>query len=264
MGKTRKLVAHLTAQPIGSCGGRTPFYDVADDMLGLAVTGFDPDVRDFINWNDAEFLMEFPFLAAPQGALNIQTFEWPESTPAAQGLDPALVGNLYESAAAISHLYSLLLVKDGFLIAEEYFNGMDADDANYIASVTKSVISALIGIALEEQALTSLDQKIAEFFPEIDWGDMDHRKSQITIRQLLQMRSGYPWEEFSGYQQTIQSRLNWIPLLAEFPLTAAPGAQFGYSNLSSHMLSIILQRATGESTLSSGAISRSTRFCGNQ
>ncbi len=117
--------------------------------------------------------------------------------------------------------------------------------------MTKSYTSALTGIALREGFLSSLDQEMAEFFPEFDWQNIDPRKSQITIRQILQMRSGYPWEEFSPYYNLLWSRFrNWLPLIEEIPLTSDPGTRFGYSNLMSHILGIIVARAADTSLLS--------------
>ncbi|MBN1272976.1 MAG: serine hydrolase [Candidatus Aminicenantes bacterium] len=75
------------------------------------------------------------------------------------------------------------------------------------------------------------------------------RKSEITLEQILQMRSGYPWEEFDGYLDSLLSTSNWIPFLAEFPLTSAPGTRFGYSNFTAHMMAVILARAAGTSLL---------------
>jgi CubicO group peptidase (beta-lactamase class C family) len=169
--------------------------------------------------------------------------DWEVSTPRAEGLDPDLVLTTYQKARDVSTLYSLLVVKNGRLVAEKYFHDMDHRDSNPTASVTKSIISALVGIALRDQILTGLDQTITGFFPEIAWQDIDPRKSQITIRQMAQMRSGFPWEEFSGHLDQLFSSPNWIPLIEDFPLSADPGAQFGYSNLTAHLLAIMLARA---------------------
>ena len=128
------------------------------------------------------------------------------STPDEQGLDTVLVQDLYQNANLIDHLYSLLVIKNNFLVAERYFNGKDVYDAKPIASVTKSYTSALTGIAIKEGYLSSVDQTMAEFFPEFDWQKLDPRKSEITIRQILQMRSGYPWEEFSPYHDLLWFR----------------------------------------------------------
>jgi CubicO group peptidase (beta-lactamase class C family) len=179
-----------------------------------------------------------------------QSSDWEVSTPAQQGLNPEIVQNLYLNAERIDHLYSLVIVKNGYLIAEKYYNGMNVFDSNPSASVTKSYISALTGIALQENILTSLDQKMMEFFPEIDWQNIDSRKSQITIKQILQMRSGYPWEEFTGDITGLFSRSNWIPFIETFQLSGDPGTQFGYSNMTAHMLAIILSRAANTSLLS--------------
>ncbi len=177
---------------------------------------------------------------------------WLISTASEQGVDTEKLNDVYEAAESISNIYSLLVVKNGYLIAEKYFNGKGIDNATPTASVTKSYISALTGIALREQVLTSLDQKMMEFFPEFDWEELDPRKSQITLRHILQMRSGYPWEEFDSYLNSLFSSSNWIPLIKEFPLISDPGTRFGYSNLTAHMMGIILARAANSSLLTFG------------
>jgi CubicO group peptidase (beta-lactamase class C family) len=169
--------------------------------------------------------------------------DWEVSTPQAEGLDPDLVLSAYQKASNLSSIYSLLIIKNSRLVAEKYFNGQSYMVANPTASVTKSIISSLAGIALRERILPGLDQTITRYFPEIDWQRIDPRKSQITIRQILQMRSGFPWEEFSGDLNLLFSRSNWIPLIEELPLSANPGTQFGYSNFTAHLMAIILARA---------------------
>lgn len=169
--------------------------------------------------------------------------DWNISTPEAQGLDPGRVLAAYRKANSLSNIYSLLIVKNGFLVAEKYFHGQAHNIPNPTASVTKSIVSCLAGIALRKNILSGLDQTITGFFPEVDWAALDPRKSQITIRQMLQMRSGFPWEEFSGHINRLFSTRNWIPLIAEFPLMSDPGTEFGYSNLTAHLMAIILARA---------------------
>ena len=121
--------------------------------------------------------------------------DWKVSTPAEQGLDPMLVAELYYNAAELETVYGLLVVKNGYLIAERYFNKGSVDQKARLQSVTKSFTSALAGIALDKGFLSSVDQKMIDFFPEIADQITDPRKKQITIRHLLQMRAGYPWEE---------------------------------------------------------------------
>jgi CubicO group peptidase (beta-lactamase class C family) len=171
--------------------------------------------------------------------------DWKVSTPEAQGLDPMLVAEMYYNAEKLETIYSLLVIKNDHLVAEKYFNEGSVDQKDRLQSVTKSYTSALVGIALEHGYLSSVDQKMLDFFPELDGKITDPRKEQITIRQMLQMRAGYPSEEsdpvfweglLSGY---------YPPLVEEFPLTADPGTEFQYSNLTSNWLGIIVDRVTG-------------------
>jgi CubicO group peptidase (beta-lactamase class C family) len=172
--------------------------------------------------------------------------DWKVSTPAEQGLDPMLVAKLYHNAAELETLYALLVVKNGYLIAEGYFNGGSVDEMFDRASATKSFTSALVGIALDRGCLTSVEQKMIDFFPEYAGQIDDPRKEQITIRDLLQMRGGYPDEEYTPpYMEILYFSDNWhhVPHLVDFPLTSDPGTRFQYSNLTSHLLAVIVARA---------------------
>jgi CubicO group peptidase (beta-lactamase class C family) len=174
--------------------------------------------------------------------------DWPVSAPEEVGLDPALVNALYQEAEQLDTLYGLLLVKNGYLVAEEYFNGSSIDQQADLASATKSFTSALMGIALQECFLDSLDQRMMEFFPayadELD----DPRKAQITIEQMLEMRSGYPWEEFAyPYLDKLFSSPDWTPHLVDFPLTSDPGTEFAYSNLTAHLAGVVVAKACATS-----------------
>jgi len=171
--------------------------------------------------------------------------DWETSTPAEQGLDPMLVAQVYYNAAELETLYSLLVIKNGYLIAEDYFNEGSVDQKDRLQSVTKSFASALVGIALDQGYLSSVDQKMLDFFPEVADQITDPRKEQITIRELLQMRAGYPWEETDPALWDGLLSGHYPPLIEEFPLIADPGTEFNYSNLSSNWLGIIVDRATG-------------------
>jgi CubicO group peptidase (beta-lactamase class C family) len=171
--------------------------------------------------------------------------DWPVSTPEEQGLNSVLVSEMYLNASEQETLYSLIVIKNGYLVAEEYFNEGSVEQKDRLQSVTKSFTSALVGIALEQGCLSSVDQKMLDFFPEVANEITDPRKEQITVRNLLEMRSGYPNEEdaqalwdglLSGY---------YPPLIEGFPLVSAPGTKFHYSNLSSNWLGIIIDRSCG-------------------
>ena len=170
--------------------------------------------------------------------------DWKVSTPAEQGLDPDLVAKLYGNAADLDTLYGLLMIKNGYLIAERYFNRGAVGQQVALASVTKSYISALVGIALDQGYLSNLDFRMMDFFPEFAAQITDRRKEQITIGQVLKMRSGYPWEEFTpGSLDLLLANNNWLPRMVDFALTSDPGTAFGYSNLTAHILAVIVARA---------------------
>ena len=170
---------------------------------------------------------------------------WDVSTPQEQGLDPLLVAELYNNAVELETLYSLLVVKNGHLIAEDYFNGGSAGQKTLVQSASKSYISALVGIALEEGCLSSVDQKMIDFFPEYADQITDPSKKQITIREMLQMRTGYPDEETDPAYLDALYWGEYPELIVEFPLVSDPGTRFHYSNLTYSWLAIILHRACG-------------------
>ena len=171
--------------------------------------------------------------------------DWSISTPEAQGLDPLLAAALYYKAARMERLYGLLVIKNGHLIAEGYFNEGSVDQKARLQSATKSFTSALSGIALDQGYLSNIDQRMLDFFPEVAGGITDPRKGQVTVRYLLQMRAGYPWEE--SHQALWDGLLSgrYVPLIEAFPLIADPGTEFHYSNLTSNWLGILTARACG-------------------
>lgn len=143
-------------------------------------------------------------------------------------------------------LYGLLVVKNGYLIAEKYFNEGSLEQLSGRQSVTKSVTSALVGIALDRGDLSNVDQKMVDFFPEF-LPMQDARKEQITIRHLLQMRAGYPREDEipEYFNRMFDGTHKWLPHIQDFVLVDDPGTAWNYSNLTSHILGVILSRASG-------------------
>ena len=107
------------------------------------------------------------------------------SSSVEQGVDSISIDQAYGRAQKLDNLYSLLILKNGYLVAEAYFNNLTANDARPTASVTKSITSALAGIAIRENLLPGTGEKLKEYFPEIDWESTDARKSEITIEQML-------------------------------------------------------------------------------
>lgn len=164
------------------------------------------------------------------------------------GLDSTLLAQAFDSAARMPRLYSLLVARHGELIREAYYNGATADSRANIKSASKSIISALVGIAIAEGELTGLHQPIAPFFPEYAAAHSDPRIRDVTIEDLLSMRAGLEPTSFGNYGAWVSSS-NWVRNALTRPFVDEPGGRMLYSTGSSHILSAILTRATGMSTL---------------
>lgn len=178
--------------------------------------------------------------------------DWPVAAPADVGLDPALLAELYLDAAHVEKLYGLLVVRHGKLVAEGYWHGSAREKKELLNSVTKSYTSALVGIALARGDLPGLDAKMIDSFPEFADRIEDPRKKAITVRQMLEMRAGYPWEEADPAWKKALLAGDYLPCVVDFPLTEDPGTTFQYSNVTSHFLGVVLARATGQDLASYG------------
>jgi len=140
-------------------------------------------------------------------------FPLPLSTPEEQGMDAALLSAAYDRAASIPRIHSMLVVRHGRLVAEEYFDAPTGTTPMPVASVGKSILGALVGIALDEGYLASLDQRMIDFFPEYDRPSLDRRKRDITIRHLVQMRAGYPYDSTTEFFNLISASRDWFQLI---------------------------------------------------
>jgi len=142
---------------------------------------------------------------------------------------------------------SILISQDGNMVAEEYFGRMNARRAHNIKSASKSVLSILVGIAIEEGYLEGVNQPIGEFFPEYFESNPDSLKESITIGDLLTMRSGLSSTSRSRYGRWVISN-NWIQYKLNRPMSGRPGVDRDYSTGNTHLLSVIITRASGMST----------------
>ncbi|MFA5909669.1 MAG: serine hydrolase [Vicinamibacterales bacterium] len=151
-----------------------------------------------------------------------------------------------KAAAGLPRLRSLLVSHRGELVLERYFGGARAAQPVNIKSASKSVISALVGMAVSRGLIKNVRQPIADYFPELT-KDRDALKRAITIEDLLTMRSGLPSTSGRDYGAWVQSP-NWVRYVLSRPLAEPPGTRVEYSTGSSHLLSAILTKATKTST----------------
>ena len=185
---------------------------------------------------------------ADRAAIEQRTAQAVPVPPPSRGLDSLLLEQAFANAAALPRLHSLLVARHGELVREEYFGGHARGGRANIKSASKSIISALVGIAIEEGHLEGLDQRVAPFFPALIPDDADPRLREITIGNLLSMQAGLEPTSGRNYGQWVTSR-NWVRFALTRPFADDPGGRMQYSTGSSHLLSAILTQATGMSTL---------------
>jgi uncharacterized protein (TIGR03437 family) len=145
--------------------------------------------------------------------------------------------------------FSLLVFRNGRLVFERYFHGSQATDSNNIKSVSKSVLSILAGIAIQEGLLRGTDQKLYEFYSEYFLAGDDPRKLDITIAHLMTMTAGFLQVETGALSTQWHNSPNRNQFVIQLPLDSTPGEMFNYSTGLSHLLSGILTKATGTGTL---------------
>lgn len=173
---------------------------------------------------------------------------WKTATPQAQGVDALSLASLRQYLEQDIHVRSLLIVRRDHLVFEYNRKDVAADELHSVASVTKNVTSALIGIALAQGHLASLDQKIVEFFPDLADAPVHPGTRNITLRHLLTMTSGFSWNERTSFTPDKWSRIDEP---ARFALSREPilplGKVYNYDTASAHLLGIALSRAVGMS-----------------
>jgi CubicO group peptidase (beta-lactamase class C family) len=136
-----------------------------------------------------------------------------------------------------------VVLQNGKLLHEQYLNSHDETRISGLFSVTKSVVSLLIGIALEEGAISSLDQPVGDFIPEFKTGD----KAKITIRHLLTMNSGLRWNETYAPGSSVATAYlsdDVRAFVTTLEVERGPGTRWAYSSGDTQLLGLVLEAAT--------------------
>lgn len=180
------------------------------------------------------------------GAGSAPTTDWPVSSPAAEGLDPGKLADLLAAIAGRQvNLHSVLIVRHGAIVLEEYFAGHGPEVPHIQYSVTKSFIATLIGIAIDQGLIPGVDEPLSTFFPVDSFDNPDPRKAAMTLEQVLTMSTGLDWKEGDPAYRQLYTSGDWIQFMLDLPLVEDPGSRFNYCSGCSHLLSGILQKATG-------------------
>ena len=185
---------------------------------------------------------------------------WSTATPEQVGMDSERLLTLLDFLEQQDlELHSLLIVRRGYLVFDLNLYPSTAATPQEIQSATKSVTSALYGMALQDGTIKSLDQSVLSFFPKRVVANLDTRKEDITLRDLLTMTSGLDWPEasisYASRDNPVRAMFTSndpVQYVLDRPMVATPGTTFNYNTGNSQLLGAILEEASGE-TLSAYA-----------
>ncbi|MDP1616236.1 serine hydrolase [Phenylobacterium sp.] len=164
-----------------------------------------------------------------------------------QGLDPVAMARVVEQARALPNLHAVIVARDGEVLAEHRLRGAGLDQPVNIKSASKTVLSALVGIAIDRGVLTGPDQKIAPLLAANLPSGGDPRLQEIEVGHLLSMQAGLGRTSGQYYGAWVTSP-NWVRHALARPFDDDPGGRMIYSTGTSHLMSAALTRAAGAST----------------
>ena len=158
------------------------------------------------------------------------------------------IDQLVATSGVTSRMHSLLVSQGGELVFERYFNGHGPDDLGNVKSVSKSILSALVGIAIDGGYIDGVDVRMQEYFGHELAGIGNPKVGAISIEHLLTMQAGLEPTSNRNYGPWALSD-NWIRAALSMPMAAEPGREMLYSTGNTHLLSAIITQATGQTTL---------------
>jgi CubicO group peptidase (beta-lactamase class C family) len=170
-----------------------------------------------------------------------------EAGPVTTGLDSALLAAAAERGEALPRLRTLIVARHGEAELERHYRGPGLDAPANVKSVSKSILSAIVGIAIADGHLDGVDQPVSPFFARYISATADSAVQRITVGNLLTMQSGLQGTSGSNYGRWVTSP-NWVRHAVTRPMEAEPGTVRRYSTGNSHLLSAVLTQATGSST----------------
>ncbi|MFF2890470.1 serine hydrolase domain-containing protein [Paenibacillus sp. NPDC057967] len=175
--------------------------------------------------------------------------QWQTALPQDHGFDSAKLDEIFEDIKN-RPIYSAVVVKDGYIVGE-YYKENNPGKVYPVNSVTKSITSILIGIAIDQGKIESIDKPIFDYYPELAAQETDPLKKSITIAHLLSMTSGFDWPEWTPewnyFVYPMFNAPDWSTFVLQREMASAPGERFNYNTGGSQILASILKMATGKS-----------------
>jgi CubicO group peptidase (beta-lactamase class C family) len=178
------------------------------------------------------------------------TRRWQVSTLPEQGLEPAYFEEMQDYIEQNRYdIHSLLVIRHGYLVYEEYGSIYSADMTHNQYSVTKSVVGTLVGIAIDQGYIPGVDEPILELLPDRIVSNVDRRKPNITLDHVLTMSAGIDWQEGDPAFDALYTSQDWVQHMLEKPMSAEPGSHFLYCSGCSHLLTAVLAESTGQDVI---------------
>ena len=175
---------------------------------------------------------------------------WHRSSPEAQGMDSKVLAEAFDEIRRRKiPIHSLTIVRNGYLVLDAYFWPFQDNLLHDTASVTKSVTSTLIGVAVGQRGLSGVTQPVTAVLGAPSIANLDSRKERLTVEHLLTMTSGLDCHQRQGEITLTQMREspNWVRFMLDLPMVADPGGVYEYCSGGMHLLSGIITKATGVS-----------------
>lgn len=173
---------------------------------------------------------------------------WGAAAQASEAVPTSALDTVLDQASALAPLETVIVARDGQVLAERGYRNHRTTSPTNIKSASKLVMSALVGIAIDKGVLTGADQRVAPLLAASLPPDPDPRMQALTIGHLLSMQAGLGSTSGQHYGAWVASR-NWVRAALARPFEDEPGGRMIYSTGSTHLLSAILTRQTGRSTL---------------
>jgi len=177
---------------------------------------------------------------------NFLKYDWEISTPSELNINTPQIEEAFSRASSLNYLYSIVIVRNGKIAAEKYFNGYDSGSFFNIRSVSKSFLSAIFGIAIDK-GIISTGEKLIDLVDDYNDIVIDSRFHNITLGYLIKMKGGLD-KDVNIYSYVFDS-VNWLSTIFQMNLIEDPGSKFIYSTPGTHLLSAILTKVSGKSTL---------------
>jgi len=173
---------------------------------------------------------------------------WAVSAPDKEGMDlEMLKGTIPKISGDYDNIDGIVVVRHGKIVLDEYFNGYDSEKPHKVFSITKSIVGALVGIAIEQRHLKSEDDSIKNYM-----GDYLNNKNpslkNLTVKNILTMTTGLDWVELGDKDSQglkVPYSNDWIEFVLNQPTTKTPGTTFNYSSGNAMLLAPIIKNSTG-------------------